>query len=118
MRTEADLLLDGSSNKKRRQDQLEPQAPERVRHVRQREHLEPTSVWLMVGLFFLTCAAGTGIGALTATADSAARPSEFWIATVAFVALAATCFIAQWDTNRGRKSREYVIEAVLSDGDD
>jgi len=57
-------------------------------------------------------AIGTGVAALTLADDVAIRPAELWIATGGLFALAVTCFVAHLDVNRGRRSREYVIEPV------
>ncbi len=88
------------------------QPTDKVRHWREREKPAATATWQSVALFFLGAAAATAAAALTLADDVAVRPSELWVATGGFVALALTCFIAHRDANRGRKSREYVLEEV------
>lgn len=86
--------------------------PGTVRYWREREQPEPTNVWQTVGIVFLGFAFATGIGALTIPNGMAVRPSELTISAVAFAALATACFLADWDVNRGRRSKRYETEEL------
>lgn len=88
----------------------EPVADGAVRRWRKRERPEPSVVWQTVGILFVGLAATAGACALTLSGDATLVPRELWILTAALVALAATCFLAHWDVNRGRRVREYEIE--------
>jgi membrane protein implicated in regulation of membrane protease activity len=63
-----------------------------------------------VAVVFLGFAFATTLAALTLADGMHARASELWIGAVAFALLAIACFVAHWDVNRGRKSRDVEIE--------
>jgi hypothetical protein len=70
-----------------------------------------------MAIVFLGFAFAAAIGALTVPDEIAVRPSELSISAVAFAALATVCFLAHWDVNRGRRSKWYETEEVLSADD-
>jgi membrane protein implicated in regulation of membrane protease activity len=74
-------------------------------------------VWQTIAILFAGFAFAAGFGALTVSGDAAIKPAVLWVLTSAFVALAATCFLAHWDVNRGRRTRQYETEE-LSPGSD
>jgi hypothetical protein len=63
-----------------------------------------------VAVVFLGFAFATALAALSLADSMHTRASELWIGAVAFTLLAIACFVAHWDVNRGRKSRDVVIE--------
>ncbi len=74
-------------------------------------------MWQTVAILFAGFACAAGFGALTVSGDAAVKPAVLWVLTGAFVALAATCFLAHWDVNRGRRTKQYETEE-LSPGND
>lgn len=89
----------------------------RVRRWRKRDRPEPSVVWQTVAILFLGFAFATGAGALMVSKDAAIKPVELWILTGAFFALAITCFLAHWDVNRGRRSKQYETEELPPEHD-
>ena len=96
----------------RDQESSEPErsADGTVRRWRKRERLEPSVVWQTVGILFVSLAVAAATCALALSEDAAIAPRELWILTGAFAALAATCLLAHWDVNRGRRVKEYETE--------
>lgn len=87
----------------------------KIRRWREREKPEPSIVWQTVAIIALTSALATGIAALTVSPGAAVSPLVFGIASGVLLIYSATCFLAHWDSNRGRKSKEYEREELLSD---
>lgn len=86
--------------------------PGRRRVVRvEREVPAESRIWLDVGLLMFTVAVSAAFVALALSDDVKVRALELWIVAVAALLNAATCFVAHWDVNRGRKAkRSEVIE--------
>lgn len=78
--------------------------------IRERERPEPSSVWQTVGIVFVGFAFAGLLGALNISDEAVIRRSELWILTGSFASMALICFLAHWDVNRGRKTREWEIE--------
>jgi hypothetical protein len=89
---------------------LDGQPASQVTHYRERERPNPSSIWMISAFSFLTSAVGTSVAALTVAADAAVRTSELWVATGGLLLAATLCLAANWDVNRGRRSRYYEIE--------
>lgn len=96
-----------------------PAAPRknRVRRVRKREKPSPSSVWQTVAIVFLGFAFATGVSALTVADDVGVSVSELWVSTVALTFLGSICLFSHWDSNRGRRVREYEVEEEVDDID-
>lgn len=100
-----------------RDQNAEPGSGGRVKRWRKRDRPEPSVVWQTVALLFLSFAFAAAIGALTVSKDAVIKPVELWVLTGAFLALAVTCFLAHWDANRGRRSKQYETEELPSEHD-
>jgi predicted benzoate:H+ symporter BenE len=88
----------------------QPDAQRRVTR-RIRELPPPTTVWRGAGAVLIGIAVAVAISAATLPEDSPITKSVLaWIITALCLALAVTCFLSHWDTNRGRKPK--VIEIV------
>jgi hypothetical protein len=81
-----------------------------TREVREREHPEPSSIWLNGSFALFTSAIGTSIAALSVSDGAAVQPSDLWIVTGAFALAGLLCLTAHLDVNRGRKTRVREIE--------
>lgn len=89
----------------------------KVKRWQERERLEPSAVWQTIAIVFLDFAFTAGLAALTVPGNTAIKPTELWIVTGTFAALAVTCFLAHWDVNRGRRTRRYELEELSPDND-
>ena len=79
----------------------------RLRITRRERELPPEStVWAGAGVAALTIGAGVAVSAALARETEAV----LWTIAIAFTVLAATCFLAHWDVNRGRRIRHAEIE--------
>jgi hypothetical protein len=75
-----------------------------------RERPAPSTIWQSVGIAVLFSAVGTAVAALTVSTGAPVTSSELWGLTAFLVVLAGTMFLAHWDVNRGRRSRQYEQE--------
>lgn len=105
------------SGSSRRAQDAEPGSGGRVKRWRKRDRPEPSVVWQTVAILFVGFAFAAAIGALTVSKDAVIKPVELWILTGAFLALSVSCFLAHWDVNRGRRTKQYETEE-LPPGDD
>lgn len=87
----------------------------RIRRIREREQPEPSVVWQTVAIFLLGGALAAGLGALMLSEGAMITHAELWALTGLFLAWAATCFLAQWDVNRGRKIKRREVEEEIDD---
>jgi membrane protein implicated in regulation of membrane protease activity len=88
----------------------------RTVHIREREQPEPSVVWQAVAIFLLGTALAAGMSALMVSKGAIITGKELWFLSGAFIVWAATCFLAHWDVNRGRKIKTRQIEEVSGDG--
>jgi type VI protein secretion system component VasK len=86
------------------------------RQVRERERLEPSSVWQALGIAFASFAFATALTALTLSGRLAVRPLDLWLIAGGLVLAAVLCFAAHRDVNRGRRSRWIELEELPPTG--
>jgi len=86
-----------------------------VRRIEQCERPEPSGVWLAAAFACLSCAAAVVIAVLTLAPDAPVRSSELLIVAVSLIVIAVLCFLAHWDSNRGRRPRRYEVKDVAED---
>jgi hypothetical protein len=100
------------------ESETEEQSPQegakgsRTRRIRERERPEPSVVWQTVAIFLSGAGLAAGLGALTLSEGAMITRGQLWLLTGAFVTWAATCFLAHWDVNRGRKIKRREVEEV------
>jgi uncharacterized membrane protein len=76
-----------------------------------REIPEPSTVWRGASAVLIGIAVAVAIFAATISEETPISKSQLgWIAASLCLLLAAICFLAHWDTNRGRKGK--VVEIV------
>jgi protein-S-isoprenylcysteine O-methyltransferase Ste14 len=95
-----------------------PQPPGTIRHWREREKPAASVIWQTVAIVIVGFAFAGALAALTLADNMQIRASELWIGAVAFALLSITCFLAHWDVNRGRRSRDVEIEERPAAGHD
>jgi hypothetical protein len=83
--------------------------------LREREQPEPSVVWQTVAIFLLGGALTAAFGALMLSEGATVTRGELWVASGTFLAWAATCFLAHWDVNRGRKIKRREVEEEPAD---
>lgn len=76
---------------------------------------EKSDAWLIAGWALLTTTVGVATTAATASERVIVLPQTVWVIVAALLALAVVCFLAHWDSNRGRRFRHY--EVVLEKED-
>jgi hypothetical protein len=77
---------------------------------REREIPRVSAVWQNAGFAIVALAASVALAAGTVPKSVAVNSAVLWTAAAALAVLAATCFLAHWDVNRGRKVRHSEIE--------
>lgn len=87
----------------------------RKRQIRKRERPGPSSIWQGFAIAFLFCAIGALFTSATLSAEVAVSPLVFWVTAFWIFLVAALCFLAHWDVNRGRRAKEWEIEEVPGD---
>lgn len=99
------------------EDDIEPpRIPQRRVTRRIRELPEPSTVWRGAGAVLVGVAVAVAITASTLSAETPITKAQLaWIITALCAGLAALCFLAHWDTNRGRKRK--TIE-IVDESDD
>jgi hypothetical protein len=90
-----------------------PSEPPVVWHRREREKPAASVIWQTVGILSAGFAFAAALAALTIAESVRVTAAELWIATAGFAILAATCFLAHWDVNRGRRSRDIEVEEAF-----
>jgi hypothetical protein len=86
-----------------------------IRLIEEREQPEPSTVWQAFAIGFLFFAGATLIASLTLSPGVGLRSSELSIAAASLAAMAVLCFLAHWDTNRGRKPKRYLRKESRGD---
>lgn len=109
-RGEASRLVEGSDGGRLGRPRDEEASDPAVWHWRERERPGASVIWQTVAVVFLGFAFAATLAALTLTGSMHVRASELWISAVGFAFLAVACFLAHWDVNRGRRSRDVEIE--------
>jgi uncharacterized membrane protein len=76
-----------------------------------RELPEPSTIWRGAGAALIGIAVAVAIFATALSEKAPVSKSQLgWIVAALCLLLAALCFLAHWDTNRGRKGK--VVEIV------
>ena len=75
-----------------------------------RELPEPSTVWRGAGAVLIGIAAGLAAFAAALAEDAPITKSTLgWVVAGLCLALACLCFLAHWDTNRGRRGKTIEI---------
>jgi formate-dependent nitrite reductase membrane component NrfD len=89
-----------------------------VRRWRERVQPEPSSVWQSIAIVLASFAFAAALSALAAPSDSGELAIWLWVGAAVLGVFAATCLLAHWDVNRGRRSRQYETEELPLPGHD
>ena len=84
-----------------------------TQHVR--EIPAESNVWFNLGVAAMTIAAGAAIAAVGLVDHLRISEAVLWTVSAAAMVQAATCFVAHWDANRGRRVKRSVVEEEAED---
>lgn len=80
-----------------------------------REIPAESSAWFNLGVTAMSIAAGAAIAAIGLVNHLRISEAVLWTIAAAAMVQAATCFVAHWDANRGRRVKRSVVEEEAED---